>query len=155
MRTSSCELSVFYLAALRLRLILRLVNPLDAEGALLHDTTLTYSNVWIELVVQGKNKLSIDFVGMEGLGVIIPPVEGTNLVGTIVRAITCAHTTVIDLQVKLFCIAMRRSKDRADRFTGCMTALLAKHRLKTTIHFHFRIGASQKRSIRIQCCVRP
>ena len=54
LRTSSCELSSIDLTAFRLGLILRLVDALDAECALLHDTTLADCHVRVELVVQGK-----------------------------------------------------------------------------------------------------
>src|SRR4051812_11755449 len=116
------------LASLRLGPRLRLADALDAEGALLHDTLAADGDVRVELPVERLRErvlLAILFAVPE-------PVEVANLVRAVVAAVTRAHAAVVDLDVQAI-RRMIRGIHRADRLTGCIAAVLAKHRCKARI----------------------
>ena len=73
-----------------------MANALDAEGAFLHHTATTDCHIGIELVLQSGQFRALARIR------IIPPVEDTHLIRTVVGAITGADTAVIDLQVNVF-----------------------------------------------------
>ena len=85
----------------------------------------TTRHVWIELEVQWFREL--------GFG----PVEATDLVGTVVRAVPRADTPVVDLGVQTL-VRVIRGKDRTDGLAGCVVAVLTEHRQKAVVDMCFR-----------------
>ena len=110
------ELPVPHQASLGLRLVLRTVHPLHAEGALLHHALPPNRDVGVQLQVQGVGEL------------VLEPVESADLVGAVVRAVPRAHASVVDLGVQPFGRVVRRVYG-TDGLAGSIAAVLAHHRL--------------------------
>src|SRR5213596_987248 len=97
-RSRACrrELVGLELALFRLRTILRLTNPLNAKGALFHHALSAHRYIGIQLPVE---RLWEGVLWPRRLSVT-EPVEVTNLVGTVVRAVASTDATIVDLHVQ-------------------------------------------------------
>src|SRR3990172_5106901 len=78
----SCKFAIHYFTSFCFGLVFRLVNTLDTERAFFHHTAAADSYVRIQLIWQRFRTF------------VITPVEGTYLIRTVVRAVTCTDTTV-------------------------------------------------------------
>ena len=110
------ELAVPHVPALGLRLLLRPVDSLDAEGALLHHALLPHRDVRVQLKVERVREL----VG--------EPVEPPHLVGAVVRAVPGAHASIVDLCVQSLRVVIR-GVHGAHGLTRRVAALLTEHGL--------------------------
>src|SRR5688500_10763423 len=95
------EFPIGYLATFRLGFIFCLMDALNTECALLHDTAAADSHIRVELIMQRVDKLTIHIVGMEWNQCIVAPIELADLVRAVVCAITRAYAAVVDLQIEL------------------------------------------------------
>src|SRR3954468_12738066 len=101
------------LAMLERSNVLRLTDALHAERALLHDALAANRHVRVELPVQRLRERVLLAIRLA----VTEPVEVANLVRTIVRAVTRADATVVDLDVESVRRVVRRVH-RTDRFAG-------------------------------------
>src|SRR6185312_6860542 len=53
------EITVLDIAALQLSALLRVIDALNAEGALLHNTTAAHRDEWVELFLQSVGPLGL------------------------------------------------------------------------------------------------
>ncbi len=70
---------------------------------------------------------------------IIKPIEPPHFVGTVVRAVAGAHTTVINLLIQPF-VAVHGRQYRADDLAGRVAAMLAQHGLMGDVHTAVSFG---------------
>src|SRR5208282_4039595 len=97
---------------------LRRIDPLDAIGALFHDSAAAHGDIRIAHAIEAR-RLEV--------GVEIE-IETADLVGTVVRAIPRADATVVRHVVQAFG-AVRGGSDRADVLARRVFALHAGQRL--------------------------
>src|SRR5439155_25023005 len=90
------ELVRLHIAVLDRGAVLGFANALHAEGALLHHTLCAHRDVRVELPVERFGERVLFAV----LLAVTEPVEITNLVGTVVRAVPRADAAVVDLHVQ-------------------------------------------------------
>src|SRR3954469_24338024 len=100
---------------------LRLANPLDAEGALLHDALAAHRDVRIELPVEWLRERVLLAIRLA----VPEPVEVADLVRAVVRAVARADAAVVDLDVQSVRRVVRRV-DRAHRLARRVAAMLAE-----------------------------
>src|SRR5205823_1918444 len=108
---------------LEARPVLRAADPLHAEGALLHHALLPYGDVRVEQHVQ---RVRPTFPLPARLRVVVP-VEVTDLVRAVIRAVARSDTAVVHLSVEPVGRVIG-GEHRAHRLAGREGALLAQHR---------------------------
>src|SRR5436305_2790344 len=110
------------LAMLECSAILRLTNALHTEGAFFHDTFAAHRYVGIQLPIERLGERIL----LAARLTIAKPVEVTNLVRTIVRAVASANTAIVHLHVEAVRRMVRRVH-RTHRLTRRVTTMLTEH----------------------------
>src|ERR1700730_9402023 len=96
------------------RIVLALLDALDAHGALLHDAELAHGDVGIQLLVEGRRPR------------VVEPVEAADVIRAVVAAVPRAHAAVIDLRVEAF-LRVVGGVDGTDGLARRHRAMLAEH----------------------------
>src|SRR2546426_6037383 len=108
------DVAVLHRAPRLARIVLALLDALDAHGALLHDAELADGDVGIELLVEGRRPR------------VVEPVEAADAIRAVVAAVPRAHAAVVDLRVETF-LRVVGGVDGTDGLARRHRAMLAEH----------------------------
>ena len=116
----------------------RLLDALDAIGALLHHPTHAHRDIRIFRHFQAVGHALLgqrpEVKLVERTLVVVEEIEAPDLPRAVVRAIPRANATVVGHEIEAV-VAVHRGIDRADRFAGRIFAVLAHDGLRK----HFRV----------------
>ena len=101
------------------------LHTLNAHAALLHNASASHRDIWIQhhahQAVLGRVEVCKFLVAR-----VVKPIEPSNLVWAVVRAIPCSDAPVVRHLVQTF-IRVRCCSYWTNRLTWCVVAMLAHH----------------------------